>query len=285
MGNDNNNNNNDDESLQPWTCCNDEQTLFLLLYMAFLALVVVLLPTVVAKPLRLLAVFVHEWSHATAAWGSGGTVHHMKVYDHNEGGVTQYSGGCRICIIPAGYVGVSIYAMILVVLSGGRRTATAAAIGWTAALTIALCGYRPNRSLIYLNVGYIIVILAFLCIEWFYYTPILQFVILFLGVFMGWAAIHDVTTDTIQRAVPGSDSHACTTEVCPMCPPQCVGVQWLILALFFQCCGIWIALIQMSNECTDIGWFQCLNGAAGFDFQWDGLHTFADFDGFWNNGP
>ena len=284
MGNNNNNNNDEgnDDSLR-WTCCNDEQTLFILLYLAFTAIVVITLTTVVAKPLRLIAVFIHEMSHATAAWMTGGNVHSIQVY-HNEGGVTQYSGGCRCCVIPAGYVGCSFWAMIFVILSGGRRTATFAAIVFAMALCIALC-YTPNQTMVFLNLGYALLIIAFIFIEWFYYTPILQFVILFFGVFIGFAAIHDIHSDTIVRSVQGSDSYACYTEVCPMCPPRCVGLQWIILAIFFQCFGIWIALIQMSNECTDLGWFQCMYGSAGFDFDWDGLHMFADFDGFWDNGP
>lgn len=272
----------DDNSLR-WTCCNDQQTLFILLYLAFASIVLITLHTLIAKPLRLMAVFIHEMSHAVAAWMTGGDVHSIQVY-HNEGGVTQYSGGCRCCVIPAGYVGCSFFAMIFVILSGGRRTATFAAVVFTIALLIALC-YTPNKTMVYLNLGYAIVMVLFICIEWWLYTPILQFVILFLGVFVGFAAISDIHSDTIVRSVDGSDSHACYTEVCLCCPPRCIGLQWILIAIFFQCFGIWLALIQMSNECTDLGWFECFSGSAGIDLNWDGFQFFADFYGFWDNGP
>jgi hypothetical protein len=53
------------------------------------------------KPMKLIAVFVHEFSHATACWMTGGKVTGMEV-NSNEGGVTKYVGGWRWFIIPAG---------------------------------------------------------------------------------------------------------------------------------------------------------------------------------------
>ena len=46
--------------------------------------------------------FIHaEFSHALACWMTGGKVTGIEVKS-NEGGVTKYVGGWRICIIPAG---------------------------------------------------------------------------------------------------------------------------------------------------------------------------------------
>ena len=53
------------------------------------------------KPLKLIAVFVHEFGHATACWMTGGKVTGIEVQS-NEGGVTKYVGGWRWFIIPAG---------------------------------------------------------------------------------------------------------------------------------------------------------------------------------------
>lgn len=276
MGDDN------DGDLQ-WTCCNDKQSLFILFYIAFSSIAFITLRTLVAKPLRLIAVFIHEMSHATAAWLTGGQVDAIQVY-HDEGGVTHYSGGLRCCVIPAGYVGCGFWAMVFVILSGGRRTATFAAAVFTIALLVALC-YTPNKTMVYLNLGYAVVMILFICIEWFLYTPILQFVILFFGIFVGIVAINDIHSDTILRSVQGSDSHACYKEVCPICPPRCIGLQWIFLAIFFQCFGIWIALVQMSNECEDLGWFECIHVTVDLDMDWDGLNVFGDFEGFWDNGP
>jgi Peptidase M50B-like len=268
-----------------WSCCNDGQSLFLLLYVAFLSLTFVLLQSVVvAKPLRLVCTFIHELSHAVACWLTGGEVAAIQVF-HNEGGVTRYRGGWRCVIVPAGYVGCGFWAMVFVILSGGRRTATVAAAVFTAALLAALC-YSPNQTMVLLNLGYAVLMIFFIVIEWFVYSPILQFVILFLGVFVGINAIADIHSDTILRNVEGSDSHACSAEVCPCCHPRCVGLQWITLAIFFQLFGIWIALVQMSTECAELGWFQCLNVSVElFDWNRDGFEFFdflRDLD-FWDN--
>jgi hypothetical protein len=52
--------------------------------------------------------FIHaEFSHALACKMTGGKVTGIEVKS-NEGGVTKYVGGWRICIIPAGALSISI---------------------------------------------------------------------------------------------------------------------------------------------------------------------------------
>jgi len=228
----------------------------------------------------MIATFIHEMGHACACWLTGGYVRAIKVFE-NEGGVTEYAGGCRCLIIPAGYVGTSFFAMIFVALSGGRRTATAVAVIFTVALLVSLC-YSPNQTTVYLNLGYAVLMTAFIFIEWFWITPILQYVILFFGVSIGIIAIQSIHSDTILRALKGSDSYACSEEVWTGCNPKCIGLQWAVLAIFFQLLGMWLALVEMSNECEDLGWFECLHLSVDFDFE---LGDNFDFDGFWHNGP
>lgn len=262
-----------------WTCCNDQQTLFILFYIAFSSFAFVVLRTDVAKPLRMVSTFLHEYSHATACWLTGGDVKTIQVF-HNEGGVTQYTGGWRCLIIPAGYLGSGIWAAVLVVLSGGRRTATVAAVVFIVALLAALC-YSPNKTMVILNVCYTIVLAIFILVEWFVYSPILQFVILFFGVFIGIVALSDIHSDTIVRSVEGSDSHACHSEVCPCFMPRCIGVTWICIAIFLQVCAAWLALVEMSNECEDLGWFECIHLSVDIDYDLG----WGEFDGFWDNGP
>ena len=263
-----------------WSCCNDSQTLFILLYIAFIGLALITWNTLLAKPMRLIAVFIHEWSHATACWFSGGSVLNIEVYD-NEGGVTRFMGGCRSLIIPAGYVGCSFWAMIFVILSGGRKTATFAAIIFSISLVVALC-YSPNRVLVYLCLAYTILTVGVTIVEYKVYSPILQFLILFYGVFVGIYAIEDIYEDTIVREVQGSDAYACHKEVCTCCVPRCVGLQWAILAIAFQLCGIWIALVQMSEECDDLSWFKCMSLSVDLDDLDDLTERHWDFDGWWH---
>jgi hypothetical protein len=269
---------NDNHGSDDWSCCNDSQSLFIVLYVAFVAIAFALGKSLILKPMRLITVFIHEMSHALACWISCGNVMQLQVYD-NEGGVTRYIGGCRCLIIPAGYIGASFFAMTFVLLSGGRKTATFAGGAFTFALLLSLC-YSPNRVMVYLCLFYAVINSAVILVEWKYYTPIVQFLILFYGVLTGMFAVSDIYDDTIIRTVQGSDAYACSHEVCRCCAPRAIGVQWIILAVFFQIFGIWIALVEMSNECEALGWFECIHLTINLeDFELG--EDRWDFDGFW----
>jgi hypothetical protein len=105
-------------------------------------------------------------------------------------------------------------------------------------------------------------------------------------------AVADIYRGTVIRTVPGSDAYACHKEVacCKCCAPQCVGLQWIIIAFTLQVVGVWIAMIEMSNECDELGWFQCLHmnsssmPANVANNWWERIRD-VDFDGFWDNGP
>lgn len=268
----------DDEYSEKWSCCNDSQTLFILLYIAFTTLAVITWNTLLSKPIRLMAVFVHEWSHAIACWLTCGEVRSIEVYE-NEGGVTTFKGGCRSMIIPAGYVGCGFYAMIFVILSGGRLTAALACALLTLSMFLALC-YSPNRLLVLLCLGYSIVNISVCIVEFYLYSPILQFLILYYGVTIGMFAIADIHEDTVVREVEGSDAHACSTEVWRCCSPRCIGIQWAALAIFFQVIGIWIAMVEMSEECQDLGWLECLNLSVDVN-EFDLFERNWEFEGWW----
>lgn len=255
------------------SCCNEPQTAFLYLYLIFFVIVWMVGDSTLAKPMRLLATSVHELSHALACWITGGRVHKLEVYE-NEGGVTHYSGGCRCWVAQAGYLGEAAWGMVLVVLSGGRKTATAAAAALVSILLIGLC-YSPNRVLIILNLTYAVLLLAVIAIEWFWFTPTLQYVILLFGVFLGVFAISDIFSHLIVRSRPGSDSYAMYEESGRCCPPRCVGVWWLLLAVAMQILGIYLALILMSDECEDKGWFECIFRSR-LDLQFDEFDWWPD---------
>lgn len=288
-----------------WTCCNDDQTLLLLLYFAFSIIGLLLLNTIIIKPIRLIATSIHEICHAIMCYLTCGTVHKIHVYT-NEGGVTHYQGGLRCCIVPAGYIGCSVWGMTLVILSGGLRTATVGTMIFIMALLGSLF-YSPNRTILYLNIIYSMVLVSLLCVQWIYLEqitiPILQYSILFLGVLIGIISIQDIYSGTIRRTVEGSDAYVCYDEILhrtKCCAPKCIGIQWMMIAIVFQLFGIYIALVEMSNECSDISWITCFryslfvfnngdnddNDGEGWGEQyqkWRQEHNFFTFDGFFDN--
>jgi hypothetical protein len=262
------------EAQESWTCCNDQQTLFVLLYLAFAVLAVLFHDTLLAKPVRLISTFIHEWSHAIVCWLTCGDVRTIQIYD-NDGGVTTFVGGIRCLIIPAGYVGLAFSAMVFVMMSGSQTSALIAIIGFTVSLLISLC-YSPNTLLVTVSLAYTFLNLILVFIEYTVYSPILQYLVLYYGVTVGMYAIIDIHDDTVFAAIEGSDAHACNRQVWPWCHPQTIGLQWAVLALLFQMIGIWTAMLQMSHECNGLGWLQCLSLGIGAnledsDFEWDGF--------------
>jgi len=262
------------------TCCNEPQKAFVYSYLGYLLLVILTWNRGIVKPMRLMAVFLHEISHAIACWLTCGTVKGIEV-DHHEGGATRFIGGLQCCIIPAGYLGEAFWGMIFVIMSGGRKTATFAAVGFITSLLVALC-YSPNRFMVILNVTYAMITLVFTLIEWFVFTPILMYVILMYGVFVGIYSIADIYNDLIYRTIVGSDAYALYEEA-PCCLPKCVGVQWLIIAVIFNLVGVWLALVLMSDECADLGWFECAFSDSLISFLPDFVdHIEMNFDHFGN---
>ena len=118
-------------------CCGTEEIIFLCFYGGYAAAFFLLYSTTLLKPMRLLAVFVHEFGHASACFLTGGSVKKIEVYD-NEGGVTGYTGGCRTLVIPAGYVGGAFWGGAFVALSGSKIGSTITASLIVFALLVSL---------------------------------------------------------------------------------------------------------------------------------------------------
>ncbi|CAB9524551.1 expressed unknown protein [Seminavis robusta] len=234
-----------DWTLSQW---GTEETIFICFYAGYFVLNYCLWNTVIVKPMALIAVFTHEMCHATACWLTCGKVVGIEVYG-NEGGVAKYTGGCRCLIIPAGYVGGAFWGGAFVALSGNRIGATVAGSIFTAALLISL-RYSPNSTVVWLSVGFTVITVAAILVDWLYFDPFIQYIVLYYGVFIGVYSVRDIYDDLIVRTAEGSDAVACY-NMCPMCLPRCVGVQWGIIGLAFQFVGLYIALCWLSS--TGIG--------------------------------
>mmetsp|Transcript_21881 Transcript_21881/g.47547 ORF Transcript_21881/g.47547 Transcript_21881/m.47547 type:complete len:280 (+) Transcript_21881:102-941(+) len=226
------------------TCCGTDEIIFLCLMAGYLVIIYFLWNNIIMKPMKLIAVFVHEMGHATACWMTCGKVKAIEVYG-NEGGVTKYVGGWRWFIIPAGYVGGAFWGAFFVVLSGDRWASLAAAIIFCLGMTVSLF-FSPNRTMVLLNLGFILLTVGFILMDQLVITPFLQYLTLFYGVFIGSFSVYDIYDDLITRTVEGSDAHACH-KLIPCCLPRCVGVQFAVLAIAFQALGLYFALVWMTS--------------------------------------
>jgi hypothetical protein len=81
-------------------------------------------------------------------------------------------------------------------------------------------------------------------IDWFIFTPLVEYVSLFYGVFIGIYSVLDIYDDLVTRTADGSDAVACH-QIIPCCLPRCVGVQFWLVAFIFQVIGLYMALVWM----------------------------------------
>ena len=107
--------------------------------------------------------------------------------------------------------------------------------------------YSPNKLLVMLCLGFIVVTVGCILIDWLWYDPFVQFVTLFFGVFVGWYGIIDIYDDTVSRTVEQSDAYACY-KMWPCCLPRLVGVQFALLAIIFQAAGLYLALVWLTDD-------------------------------------
>lgn len=230
-----------------WTldcCCGDEEVIFISLMCGYILANFFLWNSLLLKPMKLIAVFVHEFSHATACWITGGKVSSIEVIN-NEGGVTKYEGGKRCIIIPAGYLGCAFWGMLLVVLSGERLASLISACIFIFSLVISIF-FSPNRMMKWMCVGFIVLTVAFIVMDRLLFHPLLQFLTLFYGTFIGCFSIYDIYDDLNTRTVERSDAHACH-DLVPCCIPRYVGLQFVVVALAFQTVGLYLALVWMTS--------------------------------------
>lgn len=212
---------------------------------AFCFIILALWRTPVLLPFKLITVFLHEASHATACKLTCGKVEGMEV-NVNEGGVTHTRGGKQWFILPAGYLGSSFWGMVLVVASTNNVTLRIAAGLLCAALVVVLV-IAKNWFLRFLCLGF----LAFLILIWvlqeFTVIKILRYVILFMGVMNCLFSVYDIYDDLISRRVNSSDAE----KFAQLCPCPCNGVAWGVIwgfiSFIFLLAAVYLGLVSLSS--------------------------------------
>eukprot|EP00457_Paulinella_chromatophora_P014254 gb/GEZN01014656.1/.p1 GENE.gb/GEZN01014656.1/~~gb/GEZN01014656.1/.p1 ORF type:complete len:243 (-),score=16.53 gb/GEZN01014656.1/:185-913(-) len=235
-----------------WTlssCCNEMQWGLIGVVAATMALMLFLWHHVIMLPFKLLTTFLHELGHASAVWLTCGRVESISV-ETNQGGLTKYRGGKWFIVMPAGYLGSSLWGcVILVMASAGNDTALAIAIILGAALLIVGTVYAANCTIRMVCFLFIVVIVGFLCLDFLVLqdakmkaTPI---VLVFLGTLNASYAVRDIWDDTISRKEPASDAYKFAEKT--HCPARCCGMLWGLISLAFLCSAIYFSLVLLSD--------------------------------------
>ncbi len=95
-------------------------------------------------PFRLLLTIVHELSHGLAGILTGGRFQSFVIAPDGSG-LAYTSGGWRFLIIPAGYLGVAIFAAVLIIAGRSHRWGRVTlGITGAAMLLLTLCYGRPG---------------------------------------------------------------------------------------------------------------------------------------------
>lgn len=227
------------------TCCNSEQWLFLTCSALYALIILLLWRTFVLMPFKLITVYLHELSHAIACKLTGGKVEGMEVH-LDEGGVTKTRGGWQYCILPAGYLGSSLWGMALIICSTTSETAAVAAIILCISLFIVLF-LADNNTLRFLCIGFLLIFALLFYLEFGFTNKIhpLRLSTLFIGVMNCLFSIYDIYDDLIRRRVNTSDAEV-FARTCP-CPFNgiCWGIIWAILSLFFGALAVYISLVVL----------------------------------------
>eukprot|EP01068_Selenidium_serpulae_P006344 Selendium_serpulae@DN4352_c0_g2_i1.p1 len=97
-------------------CCNWAQVETMMVVGITTIVTMLLWRAVIFAPLKLVAVFLHEFSHALACWFTGGKVKEIRI---NEmfGGVTVTVGGSRCFTLWMGYVGSVIWGSFFILMT------------------------------------------------------------------------------------------------------------------------------------------------------------------------
>ncbi len=180
----------------------------LLLLLALLTVVVLLWPSAVAYPLKLLVVFFHESSHALMTLFTGGEVVEL-VVNQMQGGHVVSRGGNRFLILSAGYLGSSLWGAVIYLLAVGSRYDRAIMV--LLGVTIAAIGLFFVRAPFAL--GFALATAAVMVVVGLKVSrEINDMVLRLIGLTSMLYAPLDIYSDTIERAGMRSDAMMLAAE-------------------------------------------------------------------------
>lgn len=176
--------------------------------LALLTAIFALWQTPLVVPLKILIVFLHELSHALAAWATGGSVIEISV-SPQQGGYAVTRGGSRFVILSAGYLGSLVIgvALLLAALRSDADRAVTAVLG-AVMLGVVVLFVRDFFALAFCaGAG-----LGLLGIARFTPRAVCDMVLRVIGLASILYVPYDIFDDTIARANLRSDAHMLAAE-------------------------------------------------------------------------
>ncbi|KAI9168538.1 hypothetical protein H9P43_007911 [Blastocladiella emersonii ATCC 22665] len=188
-------------------------------------------------PFKLLTVALHESGHALAGKCTGARIEAISV-DPNEGGVTKMRGGRTCCVLPAGYIGSSVYGSVLIFCGFDIYASKVASVLLCLCLA-AILWWAENWFTRGLTFGFMLLFPLLWVL-----TPDsvgLVYVVLFVGVMSALYSLWDIVEDLISRKVNSSDAAVFAQRY--GCAAQFWGVLWFFISLLFLALAVFLALL------------------------------------------
>ncbi|CRH01595.1 conserved Plasmodium protein, unknown function [Plasmodium relictum] len=216
-------------------CCERNQNITFICISACIIVSIIFWKCKILEPFKLLTVFLHEFSHASACWITGGKVKGIEV-NRDHGGCTNTIGGNQFLILPAGYIGSCFYGMFFMLMAYlDKWTLIISVVFLCFLLLIVLIFYAKNAFLRILCVLFLTVTISIWVLCAYFkkeldYWP-LKIIMTFIGVLNEMYSMVDIFEDLIIRTSTQSDAfkYAKLTK----CNSKFCGVLWLIINLFF----------------------------------------------------
>lgn len=188
-------------------------------------------------PFKIMTVALHEFGHALMALLTGAKVQRIEL-DLELGGVTHWTGGWKLWVLPAGYLGSSLLGGLMV-MSGFDVTASKVASITFGVIMILVLFWARNWVARLTTVAFIALIVGLWFIE---EGAGIRHVMLFLGVMSCLYSIWDIIEDLVLRKVNESDASQ-FAKACFCCPAQVWGLIWALISIVCLGGGIVAGLV------------------------------------------
>ena len=190
------------------------------------AVTVLLWNTVVAYPLKIFVVFLHEISHGIAAILTGGRIIEIQVVAQ-QGGHAITAGGSRFWTLSAGYLGSMVWGGVILVLASRTRLDRFLSIAIGVVMVVVSVLYLRNRFGFLFGLGFGLGLIA---AGRFLPEQVNDWILKTIGLTSCLYAILDIKSDVIDRADLQSDARmlAELTHI----PTLVWGGLWILIAVW-----------------------------------------------------
>lgn len=246
-------------------CCNVVQKEIIITMVITLAICTLTWNRMLLAPIKLIAVFLHEFGHASAAWLSGANVAHMEV-NEKFGGVTHFRGGVLWLILPAGYTGSVIWGSFFVLMTWSALSLRIAAVLFVIAAVATMGCLRMKGTTVFcaacalgLALRILILLVAAIVIGlWVLeayvklsFSP-LRWCMVSFGTMCVFYAVYDCFEDVVCRRVDGKQgkSDAVLFHEAFGGSPYFWGTLWAIISIAAAAGAIYGAVVLSSDRCV-----------------------------------